>query len=398
MNNYECQNGVGGEYSRFVKRFFKACGFTLVELLVVIAIIGILIGLLLPAVQAAREAARRMECTNKLKQIGIAIHNYHDSHNALPNRCGSSGDLDKQQYTWGIVSFHVALYPYMEQQGRWDAVNASATSSTNYCWNDYVRWASSTALKIPYPTINCPSDPEFSNFGRGTGDTDERIATSYAACYGDRCWISAAWNATNRGFFPGGANNHANGSVRSIKWISFADILDGTSNTIAVGEIARGKWVPGDTSVRANLVSANAANLTTCLTASANTSNPGFYVDTYTLAKYARGGVHSHGAITFTGFQTVFPPNGPNCISSDANAGYWSECNASVVGSAGSYHSGGCNVCFGDGGVHFISETIDTGTSAYSTHASKNSDFEGQSPFGIWGALGSINGGEAKAL
>lgn len=93
-------------------------GFTLVELLVVIAIIGILIGLLLPAVQAAREAARRMQCTNNLKQVGLALHNYHDTNGYFPPARTSPGNQNMPG-AWGCVSFYVALYPFMEQNARW---------------------------------------------------------------------------------------------------------------------------------------------------------------------------------------------------------------------------------------------------------------------------------------
>ncbi len=101
------------------KNFRSKPGFTLVELLVVIAIIGILIGLLLPAVQAAREAARRMQCTNQIKQIALALHNYHDAHNALPtNAPFSSFGWDN----YAPLSVTISLLPFIEESARYDAI------------------------------------------------------------------------------------------------------------------------------------------------------------------------------------------------------------------------------------------------------------------------------------
>ena len=94
-------------------------GFTLVELLVVIAIIGILIGLLLPAVQAAREAARRMKCQNSFKQVGIALHAYHDAYDSLP-ASGTKEFFGVPAYAGGLYSGRVTLLPFMEQSGRYD--------------------------------------------------------------------------------------------------------------------------------------------------------------------------------------------------------------------------------------------------------------------------------------
>ncbi|MDO5582303.1 MAG: DUF1559 domain-containing protein, partial [Planctomycetia bacterium] len=163
-NSEKCKNRGGGEYGDSLKKVLKICGFTLVELLVVIAIIGILIGLLLPAVQAAREAARRMECTNKLKQFGIACHNYHDTYGSLPpSRTGGATQLSQEKgWTWGMVSFHPCLFPFVEQTSLYDFIQSKKSSgawpdpNSSYYWYQQTS-DSTTRFKLPH--LVCPSDP-----------------------------------------------------------------------------------------------------------------------------------------------------------------------------------------------------------------------------------------------
>lgn len=195
----------------------RRSGFTLVELLVVIAIIGILIALLLPAVQAAREAARRSQCTNNLKQLGIALHNYHDTHKKLP-----PGWLQKYVGTalsstsWGWGSF---VLPYVEQQSLYDVIEPGQGS----LWGATGNATKLAAMQQELKAFRCPSDIQtVTNSGR----TINGQALTVSNYIGNN---SSDSNITSD-------NVDIGGLFVENKSLTFADILDGTSNTVALGE------------------------------------------------------------------------------------------------------------------------------------------------------------------
>ena len=215
-------------------------GFTLIELLVVIAIIAILIALLLPAVQQAREAARRSTCQSSLKQVGLALHNYHDTHGCFPS--GWIGATNRQPHVDGSNGFGWAtmLLPQLEQgnlYGKFDFKRSliDSTASTSGAATNL------SLLASPLPVYQCPSDPKPETWQfaltAGTGPSTVTLATTnYVGLFGvsqpggddlDDCEGSAVgFQCKGDGIF------FHNSSVR------FRDITDGTSNTLAVGERA----------------------------------------------------------------------------------------------------------------------------------------------------------------
>ncbi|HEY2413090.1 MAG TPA: DUF1559 domain-containing protein [Pirellulaceae bacterium] len=220
----------------------RAFGFTLVELLVVIAIIGVLVALLLPAVQAAREAARRSQCSNNLRQLGLALHNYHDTQLAFPINYRVGGNNGQNTYaTW---SWMQGILPYIEQTAMYSQLTIAGPMSLP---NNLL------AANTPIKTFRCPSDGLNRN-GMMTNASDSggtKAVTNYKANCG------AAWNwtfvNTNNIRWPGDGNGllHCDGLICSNSYGStgstaisdlmknmtrFASITDGTANTFAVGE------------------------------------------------------------------------------------------------------------------------------------------------------------------
>ncbi len=211
----------------------KRRGFTLIELLVVIAIIGVLIALLLPAVQAAREAARRAQCTNNLKQIGIALHNYHSALNSFPVGFlyPNTGQFDPQipqlHYRWSVLA---QLSPYLEQTNVHNALNmnwptATGASGSYGVGTPYTFFpANQTVKEAVVNSFLCPSDS-------GKGSDPFSGPTNYAFCVGD---------GLNGGRTLPGSVVMANGAF-STSTESIASILDGSSNTAAASEQILGK-------------------------------------------------------------------------------------------------------------------------------------------------------------
>ncbi|WP_459558549.1 DUF1559 family PulG-like putative transporter [Lacunimicrobium album] len=336
-------------------------GFTLIELLVVIAIIATLVAILLPAVQQAREAARRSSCKNNLKQLGLAMHNYHDTHGVFPSRVigGRTGGPDSCDTWWNAPSGYVGMMPYLEQSAAYDQFASLIQQNTQNCWWANTNGGTMTGIKMQMPTILCPSDI-VSRTGR------DQMTTNYAFVSGDNRRQSDATRRP-RGIF-GFASNYR-----------MADVLDGTSNTVAFLEIIRpvGARERGDIAV----VDMNNDTPNNCRNGSGYV-NKRYTPDTRIMSPDKPGDLALAGISMITSVTTAIGPNGPSCTPFANN--YWEA----VMNTSQSRHAGGVQGVLVDGSVRFFSESINTGNQDAPRVDS------GPSPYGIWGGLGTIASGE----
>lgn len=303
-------------------------GFTLVELLVVIAIIGILIALLLPAVQAAREAARRSQCTNNLKQIALAMHNYHDTHKVFPYgfRTTFPAGMAYPAYCHNRDSWFHRILPHVEQGAMYDnyegdCANVSATAS-NHVHNIA---ASMGFMSVVLDGFMCPSDPAGPAYAEPGG---VRWGGNYVGCIGDRTTTNASWST--------GVNGMLGGNFST----KFRDVVDGTSNTMLMSEALQRVSRP-----------------------------PGYSWGC--AGCYWIGG--AHGEVLFTAREAPNTPLADQNYLCKSTTYTRAPCvtNRTVRWNfARSLHPGGVNVCLTDGSTRFLSETINLVTySALSTRA-----------------------------
>lgn len=331
-------------------------GFTLVELLVVIAIIGVLVGLLLPAVQAAREAARRMSCGNNLKQHGIALHNYHDTHHALPARQGGPNWTGGSATGVPRWSAFVGMLPFMEQQPRYDQI----TSGGYHAWHSN---ANSGYVGEISPLI-CPSDGLYSSTGPDRNAMYSPL--NYGLNMGDNYAISVDSSRPDQ---------NMRGLFGYLSYLGFNTITDGLSNTLAMSEII----VAPNSARLGRAVGNSTTDPLACRAYLVNNQ----YTSGSVIAQFrCHGQRWQDGRPGYCAVTTVLPPNQATC-SSQAGAGIYTSA---------SRHPSGVQVMLADGSVRFIAETIDTG------NLSLPGTNSGPSPYGVWGALGSRDGGEVNQL
>lgn len=360
-------------------------GFTLVELLVVIAIIGVLVGLLLPAVQAAREAARRMQCTNNLKQLGLAVHNHADTHQFFPPANSDPRWQNKleNQHSWQRLGYMTNLLPFIEQQNLHEQIEPYMQSGGRP-WNYQ---AGSPPVVGPFstnvPAFRCPSDDIQLN-------PDDVKPTSYHCNRGDIYMNSHDWEW--RGAFANGTRGQCD----------FGKIRDGSSNTVMLAEVVIGRQsggpeqqpIKGGVARNVDMRIGGQYQPSICMAVRGpnNTlANAPAVQNSWGNGGWGAGRRWGDSLNLFSGFFTIIAPNGPNCAAGNAE---WS---AQVP--ASSHHPGGVNAVMCDGSVRFISESIDTGDLTQTAPATpaNSRTYTGPSQWGVWGAMGSIAGGEARA-
>jgi prepilin-type N-terminal cleavage/methylation domain-containing protein/prepilin-type processing-associated H-X9-DG protein len=339
--------------------------FTLLELIVVITVICIILALLLPAVRVSGEAARRMSCANNLKQLGLALHNYHSLHRHFPPAMGGTGaglsDLDGNA---NRLNGLVALLPFLEQQQLWEAVSTPMqVNALMYPAMGPAPWiAAYPPWQQSIPTLQCAS---------GQRDATGFGGTNFAFCIGDMA-LQIHQPTVLRGAFACGMTSKLD------------DMIDGTSNTIAMAEVGS----QSGRSIIGQFVSFHPVgvlqNPSICLMTVDSTR----YAATLPLGAQGRGGRWSDGAAGYGIVNTILPPNSPSCAVAGADA-------VDGLYSAGSTHPGGAHVLMVDGAVTFISESIDCGDLKQPTPSPQQlSGSPGPSPYGVWGALGTRAGDE----
>jgi len=331
-------------------------GFTLIELLVVIAIIGVLIALLLPAVQSAREAARRSQCVNNLKQLGLALQTYHDQQGTFP--------------MGGQWSYDAAPYALSSSGGVWPSILSQIEqtplfNATNFQRNMY-QAANATTNGSGIATLWCPSDPSIGKMRTGVGwcfdsaypaQLQAMYYSSYAACTGTWDQEPFPYPYTPAAQFTA-QMAQANGLIYMASAVRIADITDGTSNTMLVSERAHGLLSSGDQ-------------------VSWHWWTSGNFGDTM--------------------FDTMFPINPQKKITNQSVDGGATA----FISSVSSFHPGGANAALADGSVRFIKDTINTWpfnpATGYPLGISRTGGLfvlaPGTRP-GVWQALGTRSGGE----
>jgi prepilin-type N-terminal cleavage/methylation domain-containing protein/prepilin-type processing-associated H-X9-DG protein len=368
-------------------------GFTLIELLVVIAIIAVLIALLLPAVQAAREAARRAQCSNNLKQIGLALHNYNQSIGSFPlGKAQSASALPYKAYAnyteWGPQAM---ILPYMEQNPIYNAINFSVAAGTGIGG-----WANATSYTRLISTYMCPSDTQVGQGGAPSisptiitnwgGTVYPPNINSYRGSIGT---TTSVWGwTTGYSQCQPDPENFGTGGQPCVPFSTglfvyfyangIQSVTDGTSNTIAYSESLvgdnqnpqithRNNSITGVTgavigavgdasSVSYQNVIVPALNL--CTTAYKGAGNPpSNVVSTWNGIRWG------HGSVGISLFNTVVTPN--------STLAPWNSCRSTCPGcspdesnfsNAQSNHPGGVNVLFADGSVKFIKDSINPQT------------------------------------
>ncbi len=341
----------------------RRSAFTLIELLVVIAIIAVLIALLLPAVQAAREAGRRTQCVNNLKQIGLAVQNYHDTFQCLPFGKGANYmAIDPNAPVYARWSAHSQILAYLEQKPLFDSINFAfapdtpdlGVSGMGDMMPPYSSPSNATASHWMISAFICPSDAGGVAGGPGS--------TCYSANEGS--WLCDACEATPSTAVPG---ELPHGPFYNMSYVRLTAFTDGTSQTALFSERRRGRGTPDPKSdlYQMNNATSLAQTYQTCT--SLDVSMAMIYTSSVGMA-------WAVGDMTCTTYNHVSTPNTRSCAGSgmgmmDTNA----MVNMAVQLPPSSYHPGGVNLAIGDGSVRFVKDGIN---------------------LGAWRALSTRNGGE----